>query len=192
MTKTEIITAIKEEARIPVGTDLDAMITGIINRKLQSKARIYKYSELKIEGEVVTLIDATGEYALPDDYLELLGVQFGYTEDAFYPLDRLWNDEYQRMHPSSSGPLWFTIVGDKIRINPYADILSSHFLKVDYIIDPLSIFEDGDDVFPIPSIEEQIILETVARIAVYENSERAAAYQKLANNEISGVIHAAK
>lgn len=187
MNRTAYIASIKRESRT-VGTDLDTFIGELIDSKLDDMARIYDYDELIVRDESITVVDETGAYDAPDDFLRALQVYFSTDEDNWVPLDRL-PSQYASAYRTSSYPLWWRYESNKIKVYPYQDLLaSSHFLKVDYIIKPSTLFAEGEDEFPIPSIQEEVRLEIIARILLYENSQLAASYHSLAKGELAGDV----
>lgn len=188
MTINEMITRIKTEARMTADNSLDDFIVSLIKNKTDDRARIFNYPELIVLGTAITLVDEQGEYSTPDDFLRLLNVYYSFDEEQWHPLDPLPNN-YSKSYPSTRSPNWFSYSASKIRFWPSEYIsASSDYARIDYIQKPSLLMTDLDEQFPIPSLEEKLILEIVARIGLYDNSERAAAYQKLSQTEIGSIV----
>lgn len=192
MTRTAYIASIKAESRI-TSSDLDTLIGDIINQKLDDMARIYDYKELIVRDESLTVVDETGAYDAPDDFLRLLQVYFSHDEEHWIPMDPLPTGRYAAAYGGHQKPVWFEYEAGKIKVYPYVGLLASDdFLKVDYIQKPSALFADGDDEFPVPSIAEEVRLEIIARLHLYDNSTAATAYHRLAKGELAGDVGVAE
>lgn len=189
MTKAQLRTAIKREARILANSDLDTLVDDIVVDILRDLCNLARYHELFVEGAVVTLVAAQQEYSLPNDYQHMGILRFGRGPNptTFRDLKlqtgavkQTWNVGY---------PLFYRLIrGNKISIYPYINLLTTDQLLLDYYIDPLSIFDAEDDDFPVPRLEGAVKKQAIARVQRFSSSLPEA---QASTQDASGSINAA-
>lgn len=169
MTLAELREACKREARIKSSTNLDDLVDQIIIEILRDYTNKARYGELLTIDSPITLVDAQATYALPADYQNLSDVRFARGPiSANHPgafrglliqsegINRVFRDGFPKYYRLVAGP--------NISLWPYGTILSTDALRIDYYIDPISVFEDDADEFPVPRLESAVKKDTIARL----------------------------
>ena len=173
MTRTQLIDAIKREARVKNSTDLDTMIGEILDGILSDYCLKADYYEMLKTDITVTTIAATGQYALPADFQKIKEIRFAIGSSPVNWLQLLPRTDTVRRTYSAGRPyFYFMSTGNKINIFPYDGILTTDQLKIDYYILPSSVFSTSGHEFPIARIQEAVKKETVARIERYHNDNQ--------------------
>lgn len=164
-TKLQLRSAIKREARIKTATNLDTMIDDIVTDIMRDYCNKTRYWELLSEGVVIALVGAQQAYALPADYQNMSTVRYGRgpnptTFRAVSPqpetVKQTWSGGFPRFYRLVRGP--------KISFWPFADIVVADQLKIDYYIDPASVYILDSDAFPVPRLESAVKKDAIARV----------------------------
>lgn len=172
MTKSELRTAIKREARILTDSNLDSLIDDIIVDILRDLCNLARYHELLKEGIAVVLVDAQQSYNLPNDYGNLAVVRYGRgANPTTFRQIKMQGENVRQTWSGSGYPVFYRLVsGPKLSLFPYSNVLATDQLVLDYYIDPLSVFDGEDDDFPVPRIEGAVKKQAIARIQRFSSS----------------------
>jgi len=165
MTKAQLRTAIKLEARIKSSTNLDTMVDNIVEDILTDLCNKARYHELLQENEALTLVDAQGAYALPADYQNLEIVRYGIGPDATVFSQLLLKTDVVQQRSSRGRPRFYKFVaGPKISVFPYDDLLATDSLLIDYYVTPMSLYTTEGSAFPVPRLESAVKKSAIARV----------------------------
>lgn len=171
MTKAQLRTAIKREARVSANTNLDSLIDSIVEDILRDYCNKSRYSEVLLKDVPITLVASTSNYALPVGFQNLKSVRFGIGPTAlrYYPLreatenvSRFSNYGYPMYFERIAGPGIFIYPGDSIR--------TTDTLQIDYYADPVSLYSLETDVFPIPRLESAVKKDAIARVQRFHSA----------------------
>lgn len=165
MTLAELRTEVKLEARVKVSTNLDDMITHIIQEILRDYGNKARYREVLIIDSPITLVDSQSTYALPDDFQHMQGVRYSVTGTRFLPLYE-FTEGFLRI--SDVGlPKYFQLCSTGLLVYPSSQIRTTNTLFISYYGDPAALYADDDADFPIPRLEATVKKMTIARIIRY-------------------------
>lgn len=171
MTKAQLREAVKREARIKSGANLDTLVDEIIADILTDYCNLAQPNELLKEGIAITLVDEQQSYSLPDDYANLAVVRYGRGPDPTTyrviktqtaTVAQTWSDGIPRFYRLVAGP--------KLSFWPYGRVVVADSLLIDYYINPLSVFDADDDDFPVPRLESTVKKEAIARVQRFHSS----------------------
>lgn len=171
MTRLQLITAIKQEARIKSGTNLDGYVGTVMDEILTDHCNKTRYSELLKLDEPITLVAGQQSYDLPTDYQNFSAFRYGQsaTPSAFRVLPPI--PATVKKTSSRGLPMYHQIVqGRKVSLWPYADVQAIDTLLVDYYVDPLSVFSADGDEFPVAKLQSTVKKETIARVQRFHAS----------------------
>jgi hypothetical protein len=148
MTRTDLITAIKREARIKNSTNLDTMVGEILDDVVTDYCNRQQYFELRKVDTVITLTDGVGQYALPIDFNTIAEVRYALQVSNFnnYRVLRPKTATVKRTNPNGWPFYFFLSQGFEINIFPYDAVSSADSMLIDYFITPLSVFSAGADI----------------------------------------------
>ena len=178
MTKLELRTAIKQEARIQSAANLDTLVDGIVADLLTDYCNKARFYELLKEGVPITLVAAQQSYALPVDYQNLDQVRYGVgpLPQNFRVVDMQPPTVKQTYSITGSGwPRFYRLTsGPKISFYPYGAILATDVLTIDYFILPMSIYTTDSSPFPVPRLESAVKKDAIARIQRFHSANQEA------------------
>lgn len=171
MTKAQLRTAIKREARVKSATNLDGLIDDIIADILRDYCNKSRYWETLIEGATITLIAAQQSYSLPEGFINLAAVRYGRgpSPTAF----RTIHSQPESVNQTYDGgyPKYYRLVaGPKISFWPFGVIIPADQLIIDYYVDPNTLFTEESDEFPIPRLESAVKKDAIARVQRFSSS----------------------
>lgn len=175
MTKAQLRTAIKREARINASANLDSMIDDIIRDVLTDACNKERYYELLKEGVAIVLVASQQSYDLPADFMHLESVRFARGPISLPNIPGVWRaivaqPSSVRQTYSGGFPRYFRLVGNKISFFPYGHLLAVDALSLDYYSNPMIIFADDDDPFPIPRLESMVKKEVISRVQRFHSA----------------------
>lgn len=170
MTLAQLREACKREARVKSATNLDDLIDQILIEVLRDYTNKARYDELLLEDVTITLVDAQAAYDLPEDYQNMEAVRF-----ARGPISLpSHSGVFRELDPQPPGvkrtyrdgfPKYYRIIsGRRISVWQFGTILSTDALRIDYYIDPQSVFNADGDEFPVPRLESAVKKDTIARL----------------------------
>lgn len=170
-TKAQLREAVKREARIKSGANLDTLVDEIIEDILRDYCNLTRQWELLKEGVAIPLIAGQQSYALPADYHNLGVIRYGrgpapgkFRVIELQPdgLSQTYSQGYPRFYRLVSGP--------KISFWPYAAIMANDVLLLDYYIDPASVYVADNDPFPVNNLESAVKKDAIARVQRFHAS----------------------
>lgn len=170
MTRANLILAIKRESRVKNSTDLDTMISEILDDITVDYCNRSQCYELRLVDQPVTLIAGVGQYTLPVDFASIGLVRYSpQTLPNNLPYLYAWREltpmtDVTKRTFTGGLPLNYFLSGNKINLFPYAGVLVTDSLFLDYFIKPLSIFTLDADEFPVPRLEATVKKEVIMRI----------------------------
>lgn len=175
-TLLDLLNAIKEESRVDMGNDLDVMITRIINEVMVKHTRNKEYPDLYMVNVAVAIAsNGQSNFPLPADFTKIKEMRFSIDGTNF----RYVKQRNQFPMPFGTGyPSWWWVAGSRIYVNPYANILTTHTLVLDYLRLPVPLVNptdelEVDDLYPI------IVNEAMARVAKYHDQfEKSDRFQR--------------
>lgn len=181
MTKAQLRTAIKLEARLASTTELDTMIYTIIDDVVAdvfSKERCY---ELKVIGTGNAMAAATPTITLPSDFQHVDEVRFSTDNGATTPTKLRPKNDFTPISFTGVPEFW-QIVGANLYVFPYSQVTTSHKIYLDYYKVP--VFAVDADVFPVVRLQAAVKKECITRLLEYANSLEQAS-RMLASSEKS-------
>lgn len=164
-TKAQLRESIKQEVRIKSNTNLDALVDDIVADILTDTCNLARYHELLQERIPIALVSAQQAYALPDDYQNLETVRYGRgpsAPGAFRELKKQVDAVKQTFN--FSYPMFYRLTAAGISLFPFACILDTDVLNIDYYVDPISLYSTDASVFPVPRIMGLVKKAAIARI----------------------------
>ena len=172
-TLTELREQIKQEARVKGADNLDTFIDNTINELLCDYAAKNRYFEFLETNHPITTVLNTGNYALPDDFIEARMIRYqninGYTRTLNL---RPVYIETARGH----SPKWYELAGGNLLIFPFDDVPVGETILIDYYKFPETLVSAS--VFPVPKLVAAIKRETIHRVLLYnEKLQLAAAFK---------------
>jgi len=175
MTKAQLRDAIKQEARIKTGTNLDTLVDAVVTDILRDYCNKARYYELLVLDLPVTLVAATTAYNLPADFQNLGTVRYGIgpTPTVFRTLKPITELIYRTV--STGVPFFYLLsAGPQIQVFPYADLTATDQLLISYYRDPNSLYTLETSPFPVPRIEGAVKKDALARIARFHSDNQEA------------------
>lgn len=173
MTRLQLITAIKREARIKNSTNLDTMVGEILNDVLVDYCNKTFYWELMKTDTAITAIAATGQYSLPADFQNLKQVRYGVGASPVTMRQLLPQYDTIRRTSTYGLPMYFYLSsGSKLNVFPYSTIAVGDTILIDYYINPTTNFTADGDNFPVPRIEAAVKKEVIARLERFHNDNQ--------------------
>lgn len=164
-TKLQLRSAIKREARVKNATNLDALIDDIVADIMRDYCNKTRYYELLVEGAAITLVTAQQAYSLPADYQNLAVVRYGRGPNPTIFREVTMQAVTVKQTWSSGYPRFYRLIrGPKISFWPFDNIVVADQLKIDYYIDPASIYVVDGDAFPVPRLESAVKKDAIARV----------------------------
>jgi len=176
MTKAQLRTAIKREARVLTGATLDPLIDDIVSDILTDYCNLARFYELLQEDVPVTLIDGQAAYALPVDYHHLESVRYGrgpnptaFRTVVLQPptVKQTWATGWPRFYRLTAGP--------KISFWPHDNIVIADKLYIDYYVTPSSLYTTDASPFPIPRLESAVKKDAIARVQRFHSANQESA-----------------
>lgn len=165
MTLAQILVAIKDEARVKTGTNLDAMIKLIVQELLRDHGNKARFREVLAIDTPVTLVGAQSTYALPVDFQHMQAVRYSLDGNRFRPLYEF--NEGQLRVSSVGYPRYYQLCSTGLLLFPSSLVLASQSLLISYYKDPASLYLVDADAFPIPRLEPSIKKNAIARVIRY-------------------------
>jgi hypothetical protein len=176
MTRLQLVTAIKREARIKNSSNLDVMIGNILDDVTTDYCNRQQYFELRKTDVDVPLTDSIGQYDLPADFNTIAEVRYA-IENANFNNYRVLKPKTATIKRTSSNgwPFYFFLTqGFQINIFPFNAVSSGDSMLLDYFITPLSIFSADSDEFPVPRLQSAVKKEVIMRLEKFHNDNAGA------------------
>jgi hypothetical protein len=174
----ELLTKVKNEARVKSSTDLDDWIKSVINELIKTHGLGEERYQLVVSDYAFTITtDKQSQFALPVGFAKEIDVQFSpystSSDDYWYPL----HPRNQFRFPYTYGsPKWYDKRGANIHIFPYSEVRTgANRLRMTYRKYPTILVNDAD-ILEVPELENTIVLEAVARVARYHKSPEGEMY----------------
>lgn len=169
----DLISQVKQEARLKGAAELDTFIGNILNDLLLDYTQKNRYFELLNIDSEITTTDANGTYLLPDDFCHpsLFRYRFANLNTV-----TLYKRNVNLSNPLKGSPKYWQITGNTLRIYPLNSIVASETILMDYYAFPAKMVEDTD-VFPIPKLINAIKLKAIHRAMRYNNQANAEAFK---------------
>lgn len=183
MILSDLLLAIKTEARIKVGTQWDTLLTQIMQEQLAQFGLKNRYSECLLPDQPLTLVAGQAQYALPAHFQHIHEVRYSQDGTRFIPLYE-FNEGQTRVDNTYGWPRFYFLSGAllntgstrAINVFPSANIATTDTCLITYYFDPASVFANPTDVFPIPKLEPAVKKATIARavrmMQQFEESDR--------------------
>lgn len=159
VTVSQLVDSIKVEGRIKGADNLDVTILAIINELLLAHIQTERYSELIIRNVAITLVAAQGDYALPANFANIKKVYFTRSGGVRRVLN--FKGDYVEQSRDGSEPKYFELNAGGITIFPWAGILTTDTLTIDYWSLPNMLILT--DTFPVAKLLPVIKREAIAR-----------------------------
>jgi hypothetical protein len=170
-TRLEIRTAVKDEARVKTGTQLDTMIDRIINDVYTELCENAEYDELFVPEATLTITsDEQTTFTLPADFRQLAYVEFSTTGDAW---SRLVKRNVYSLPLTQGYPRWFFTSSLGLTIFPYTSILTTHFVRIAYWKRPPELSADNSPIL-VQALYNPIVKRVLDRIFRYHQDEKSA------------------
>lgn len=171
MQLSDLLLAIKTEARVKSGTQWDLLITQIMQEQLAQFGLKNRYSECLLPDQPITLVAGQANYALPAHFQHIYEVRYSQDGTRFIPLYE-FNEGQTRIDNTFGWPRFYFLSGAlvntgstrTINVFPSANIATTDTLFVSYYMDPASVFANPTDFFPIPKLEPAVKKATIARV----------------------------
>lgn len=165
MTRAQLRTVIKTEARVKTGTDIDTFINDTMLEILIDYARKSHYSELLVIDTAITLVAAQQIYALPSDFMHMVELRYGVSATPTLYRTLVERNQFLQRRNSSGLPYYFFIASDGLHLYPYDTIAVTDKLYISYYRSPKTLFDSDGKEFPIPALESTVKKSTLARVA---------------------------
>lgn len=165
MTLLQLRDAIKQEARVKVASNLDAMINQIVQEILRDYGNKARYREVLVLDSVITLVDTQSTYALPSDFQHAQALRYSIMGTQFIPLYEF--TEGQTRVSDTGYPRYYQLCSAGIQLFPSSQILASNTLLFSYYQDPSTLYVDDADIFPIPRLEPVVKKAAISRVVRY-------------------------
>ncbi len=174
-TRTQLIAAIKREARISNSTNLDPMVDDILNDVTRDYCNRAFNFELLQTNQAITPIAATGSYALPAGFFGLKEIRYGIgaVPTSMRQL-KLRTPVVRRMGNTGYPFFYYLSAGPNLNIFPYSAIVSTDTLQIDYYVDPITLFTSGSANFPVPRLEAAVKKEVIMRLDKFHAEDQEA------------------
>lgn len=171
MTKAQLRTAIKREARINSSTNLDPLVDDIVADLMTDFCNKTRYHELLLENVPIVLIAATGAHSLPANFQNLACVRYGVGPSAqtFHELHKQ-TDVIHRQSISGYPKFYRFVAGSKISMFPFDRVLATDSLLIDYYVDPATLYTAENSPFPVPRLETAVKKAAIARVQRFSAS----------------------
>lgn len=189
-TLLELLTRIKNEARVKSSDDLDDWIKSIINERIRDNTNgIVRYQMVVKDVALTIASDKQSQYTLPVGFVKPVHVEFSpYNStdmDHWYPIHPA--NEYRQ--PVTEGlPRIYELAGNSLYIRPYSLIRAGeHRLRMTYRKRPTTLTLDAD-VLEVPELEDVIVQEAVARVARYHKAPEGELYLRDGNRSNSTTL----
>lgn len=182
-TRAQLREYIKTEARVKVSTNLDDYINGLMLEILRDYCNKSRYYELYVVDVNVTLVAQTGVIALPSNFnvLDKTAIRYTIGPATPSPNSSRFRTLYEKTdvvrRTSNNGyPLYFQLVSagtppsPGLLIFPFNNIQATDQLVVSYWQDPVAIFNNDADNFPIPRLMSTIKKAAISRVQRYSQS----------------------
>lgn len=174
-TKAELRDLVLRESRIKNSTtQMNDLVDRIIEEILTDYCNKSRYQELLQIDVSITLVAATGTYSLPADVQNLVGVRYGRGPNATYFQDVLPKPETVHRSRNVGWPRYFILAGNNLMVFPYGDVLDTDTMNISYYANPVSLFNDDTDEFPIPKLESAVKKDAIARVQRFHSSNQDA------------------
>lgn len=188
MTKAQLRDSIKRETRIKSNDNLDQLVDDIVADILTDTCNLARYHELLQERIPITLVSAQQVYALPADYQNLETIRYGRGPSApcaFRELKKQVDAVKQTFN--FSYPMFYRLTAAGISLFPFACILNTDVLNIDYYVDPMTLYSTDASVFPVPRILSVVKKAAIARIQRFHSSDSEA---QLTTSDTAGSFNA--
>lgn len=174
-TKAQLRAAIKREARVLTNANLDALIDEIVADILRDYCNLTRQWELLKEGVAITLVDGQQSYDLPADFNNLGVLRYGRGPAPHkYRVIELQPESVSQTFGRGYPRFYRLVSGRKISFWPYDAVLATDELLLDYYIDPLSIYVDEGDLFPVEALESAVKKDAISRVQRFHASTQEA------------------
>lgn len=188
-TKTQLREAIKREARIKSGANLNTLVDDIVADIMRDYCNLARYYELLKEEVAIVLVAHQQSYSLPADFHHIAMLKYG-RGPIPHPYRVIEPQPESVRQTSRSGyPRFYRLVSQsKISFWPYYEIAVADELLLDYYVDPASLYLLDADPFPVPRLESAVKKDAIARI---QRFSAATAEAQLTDADSRGSFNAA-
>lgn len=169
-TKAQLREAIKRESRIKSNAGLDSLVDDIVTDILRDYCNLARYDELLVINTEITLVDGQQTYAYPVDYGNLAVLRYGRGPNPTVFRDLILQTEGIRQTANRGYPRFYRKTASGISLWPYEAVVEADQLFIDYYADPLSLYEDEADEFPVPRLESAVKKDAIARVQRFHAS----------------------
>ncbi len=161
-----MLTDVKIESRILTGDGFDNWVKSVITEIYLDECENNNYPELDVRDYLLTIpTDAAGTIALPTDFKEAVRLRFSLDDVSW---GEVVKENSYPVNPRSQGyPAWFVQTGANILVYPYSEVLTTHYLRMDYLSRPAEPDFTGSlttDVPVVYSLYPVIKKKTIARV----------------------------
>lgn len=164
---------IKVEARVKGSDNLDPFINATVNELLLDYAQKNRYFEFLQTNVPITTLEATGNYDLPDDFMDMKLVRHRNTNGYMRTLNRR-NGFIETANGSL--PRWYELAGNQLVIFPVDDLVADETLLLDYYKVPETLTDN--DPFPVSRLLPTVKLAAISRVLIYNQDLASAAALK--------------
>lgn len=174
--------AVKRESRLESGTDFDTLILDIANELQYQLCLKNRFGELFVaDSEVSIVADGDSTITIPANLLVLEKDSVYFYRDnlkrpltpATYPQDRI-------KYSTIGSPAMHALVGRTMYFWPFDQTLTTDKIVLSYYKEPTAFVNDAS-TFDVPTIQPQLKLLVIARLAVYHGKvDHAGAFTTLA------------
>lgn len=176
LTKAQLRDSIKRETRIKSNDNLDQLVDDIVADILTDTCNLARYHELLQERIPITLVSAQQAYALPADYQNLETVRYGRgpaAPSAFRELKKQVEAVKQTFN-NCGYPMFYRLTAAGISLFPFANVVDTDVLNIDYYVDPMTLYSTDGSVFPVPRILSVVKKAAISRIQRFHSADSEA------------------
>lgn len=172
----ELLAAVKREARIEVGTDLDSLVLDLVNERQEFYARMNRYPSLHVVGHTLNFAsDADTLIAIPDD-IKIMHLDRD-SGRIITESGHVWHILHSKSPLLSveGFPIYFTHNGSNFIFSPASLTKTSDTFSFDFWRSPVPVPDTAADVDIEPSEAAQVIkLDVINRIQRYHGDTAGA------------------
>lgn len=172
----QLVSDIKIVSRNSGNTELDPYIKNCVNETLAQYTALNRYTQLFVKDSQLNLTLANGTIPLPLglQHLDRLNIRY-FTANTNPPGTLL--RKYDKYRSTDLGSATQFIRQDsQLLITPFADILGTDYLLIDYWKFPTVLVDDGD-IFPIPDLIPVIKNEVIAKVTTFDDPKQWQRYK---------------